>query len=182
MKAFEKLNIAVAGTGYVGLSIAVLLSQHHHVTAVDIVPEKVELINQKKSPIQDDYIEKYLAEKNLDLTATLDGETAYRDADFVIIAAPTNYDSRKNFFDTSAVEAAKTITRGWKPIPVVWSRPPEACLRRNLRTARRRVMPRKRWHCWLRMVLRRPTLTVGRLWGRRSRPPCGRSRPSCGRA
>ena len=105
MKAFEKLNIAVAGTGYVGLSIAVLLSQHHHVTAVDVVPEKVELINQKKSPIQDDYIEKYLAEKNLDLTATLDGETAYRDADFVIIAAPTNYDSRKNFFDTSAVEA-----------------------------------------------------------------------------
>ena len=104
MKAFEKLNIAVAGTGYVGLSIAVLLSQHHHVTAVDIVPEKVELINQKKSPIQDDYIEKYLAEKNLDLTATLDGETAYRNADFVIIAAPTNYDSRKNFFDTSAVE------------------------------------------------------------------------------
>lgn len=104
MKAFEKLNIAVAGTGYVGLSIAVLLSQHHHVTAVDIVPEKVELINQKKSPIQDDYIEKYLAEKDLDLTATLDGETAYRDADFVIIAAPTNYDSRKNFFDTSAVE------------------------------------------------------------------------------
>ena len=89
-QAFEKLNIAVAGTGYVGLSIAVLLSQHHHVTAVDIVPEKVELINQKKSPIQDDYIEKYLAEKDLDLTATLDGETAYRDADFVIIAAPTN--------------------------------------------------------------------------------------------
>ena len=78
--------------------------------------------------------------------------------------------------------AAKAITRGWKPIPVVWSRPPEACSRRNLRTARRRVMPRKRWHCWLRMVLRRPTLTVGRLWGRRSRPPCGRSRPSCGRA
>lgn len=105
MKAFEKLNIAVAGTGYVGLSIAVLLSQHHHVTAVDIMPEKVELINQKKSPIQDDYIEKYLTEKDLDLTATLDGETAYRDADFVIIAAPTNYDSRKNFFDTSAVEA-----------------------------------------------------------------------------
>lgn len=88
MKAFEKLNIAVAGTGYVGLSIAVLLSQHHHVTAVDIVPEKVDLINQKKSPIQDDYIEKYLTEKDLDLTATLDGETAYRDADFVIIAAP----------------------------------------------------------------------------------------------
>ena len=106
MKAFEKLNIAVAGTGYVGLSIAVLLSQHHHVTAVDIVPEKVELINQKKSPIQDDYIEKYLAEKDLNLTATLDGETAYRDADFVIIAAPTNYDSRKNFFDTSAVDPA----------------------------------------------------------------------------
>ena len=105
MRAFEKLNIAVAGTGYVGLSIATLLSQHHHVTAVDIVPEKVEQINHKKSPIQDDYIERYLAEKNLDLTATLDGEAAYRDADFVVIAAPTNYDSRKNFFDTSAVEA-----------------------------------------------------------------------------
>ena len=105
MRAFEKLNIAVAGTGYVGLSIATLLSQHHHVTAVDIVPEKVEQINHKKSPIQDDYIERYLAEKELDLTATLDGEAAYRDADFVVIAAPTNYDSRKNFFDTSAVEA-----------------------------------------------------------------------------
>lgn len=105
MRAFEKLNIAVAGTGYVGLSIATLLSQHHHVTAVDIVPEKVEQINHKKSPIQDDYIERYLAEEDLDLTATLDGEAAYRDADFVVIAAPTNYDSRKNFFDTSAVEA-----------------------------------------------------------------------------
>lgn len=98
-------KIAVAGTGYVGLSLAVLLAQHNHVTAVDIIPEKVELINNKKSPIQDDYIEKYLAEKELDLTATLDGETAYKDAEFVIIAAPTNYDSMKNFFDTSAVEA-----------------------------------------------------------------------------
>lgn len=119
MKAFEKLNIAVAGTGYVGLSIAVLLSQHHHVTAVDVVPEKVELINQKKSPIQDDYIEKYLAEKNLDLTATLDGETAYRDADFVIIAAPTNYDSRKNFFDTSAVEAVIRLVMKVNPEAVM---------------------------------------------------------------
>ena len=119
MRAFEKLNIAVAGTGYVGLSIAVLLSQHHHVTAVDIVPEKVELINQKKSPIQDDYIEKYLAEKNLDLTATLDGETAYRDADFVIIAAPTNYDSRKNFFDTSAVEAVIRLVMKVNPEAVM---------------------------------------------------------------
>lgn len=98
-------KIAVAGTGYVGLSLAVLLAQHNHVTAVDIIPEKVELINNKKSPIQDDYIEKYLAEKELDLAATLDGETAYKDAEFVIIAAPTNYDSKKNFFDTSAVEA-----------------------------------------------------------------------------
>ena len=98
-------KIAVAGTGYGGLSLAVLLAQHNHVTAVDIIPEKVELINNKKSPIQDDYIEKYLAEKELDLTATLDGETAYKDAEFVIIAAPTNYDSKKNFFDTSAVEA-----------------------------------------------------------------------------
>lgn len=119
MKAFEKLNIAVAGTGYVGLSIAVLLSQHHHVTAVDIVPEKVELINQKKSPIQDDYIEKYLAEKDLDLTATLDGETAYRDADFVVIAAPTNYDSRKNFFDTSAVEAVIRLVMKVNPEAVM---------------------------------------------------------------
>ena len=97
--------IAVAGTGYVGLSIATLLAQNHKVYAVDIIPEKVELINNRKSPIQDDYIEKYLAEKELDLTATLDAETAYRDADFVVIAAPTNYDSKKNFFDTSAVES-----------------------------------------------------------------------------
>ena len=99
-----KLNIAVAGTGYVGLSIATLLSQHHKVMAVDIIPEKVDLINQRKSPIQDEYIEKYLSEKELDLTATLDSESAYRQADFVVIAAPTNYDSKKNFFDTSAVE------------------------------------------------------------------------------
>ena len=99
------MKIAVAGTGYVGLSIAVLLAQHNTVKAVDIVPEKVELINSKKSPIQDDYIEQYLAEKDLDLEATLDAEYAYRDADFVVIAAPTNYDSRKNYFDTSAVEA-----------------------------------------------------------------------------
>ena len=99
------MKIAVAGTGYVGLSIATLLSQKHEVTAVDIIPEKVELINQRKSPIQDEYIEKYLAEKDLKLKATLDGEAAYTDADFVVIAAPTNYDSKKNFFDTSAVEA-----------------------------------------------------------------------------
>lgn len=99
------MNIAVAGTGYVGLSIATLLAQHHHVEAVDIIPEKVELINKRRSPIQDEYIEKYLAEKSLDLHATLDGESAYKQADFVVIAAPTNYDSVKNFFDTSAVEA-----------------------------------------------------------------------------
>lgn len=99
------LNIAVAGTGYVGLSIATLLAQHNHVTAVDIIPEKVELINNRKSPIQDDYIEMYLAEKDLDLVATLDGEAAYKNADYVVIAAPTNYDSKKNYFDTSAVEA-----------------------------------------------------------------------------
>lgn len=101
----KKYNIAVAGTGYVGLSIATLLSQHNHVTAVDIIPEKVDLINNRKSPIQDEYIEKYLAEKVLDLTATLDGETAYKNADFIVIAAPTNYDSKKNFFDCSAVES-----------------------------------------------------------------------------
>lgn len=105
MRAFADIKIAVAGTGYVGLSLATLLSQHHTVTAVDIIPEKVEKINQKVSPIQDDYIEKYLKEKSLLLTATTDGEAAYREADFVIIAAPTNYDSQKNFFDTSAVEA-----------------------------------------------------------------------------
>lgn len=97
-------KIAVAGTGYVGLSIATLLAQHNHVVAVDIIPEKVEMINNRKSPIQDEYIEKYLAEKDLDLTATLDGEAAYKDAEFVVIAAPTNYDSKKNYFDTSAVE------------------------------------------------------------------------------
>ena len=99
------LKIAVAGTGYVGLSIATLLSQHHRVYAVDIIPEKVELINKRISPIKDEYIELYLKEKELDLTATLDGESAYKDADFVIIAAPTNYDSKKNNFDTSAVES-----------------------------------------------------------------------------
>lgn len=105
MKDFDSLKIAVAGTGYVGLSLATLLSQHHQVTAVDIIPEKVEKINKRISPIQDEYIEKYFSEKKLDLTATLDGEKAYADADFVIIAAPTNYDSKKNFFDTSAVES-----------------------------------------------------------------------------
>lgn len=98
-------KIAVAGTGYVGLSIATLLAQHNHVVAVDIIPEKVEMINSRKSPIQDEYIEKYLTEKELDLIATLDGEAAYKDAEFVVIAAPTNYDSKKNYFDTSAVEA-----------------------------------------------------------------------------
>lgn len=101
----KPINIAVAGTGYVGLSIAVLLAQHNHVVAVDILSEKVDLINQKQSPIQDEYIEKYLAEKELDLTSTLDGKTAYENADFVIIATPTNYDSQKNHFDTSAVES-----------------------------------------------------------------------------
>lgn len=105
MPSPSPLNIAVAGTGYVGLSIATLLAQHNHVTAVDIIPEKVDMINSKKSPIQDDYIEMYLAEKELDLIATLDGEAAYKDADYVVIAAPTNYDSKKNYFDTSAVEA-----------------------------------------------------------------------------
>lgn len=109
------MKIAVAGTGYVGLSIATLLAQHNTVTAVDIIPEKVELINNRKSPIQDDYIEKYLAEKELDLTATLDAESAYKDADFVVIAAPTNYDSKKNFFDTSAVEAVIDLIMKYNP-------------------------------------------------------------------
>jgi len=108
-------KIAVAGTGYVGLSLAVLLSQNNKVTAVDIIPEKVELINNKKSPIQDEYIEKYLAEKELDLTATTDGASAYKDAEFVIIAAPTNYDSKKNFFDTSAVEAVIELVMSVNP-------------------------------------------------------------------
>ena len=115
MRDFNSLKIAVAGTGYVGLSIATLLSQHHQVTAVDIIPEKVELINNKKSPIQDDYIEKYLEEKNLNLTATLDAEEAYKDADFVVIAAPTNYDSKNNFFDTSAVEAVIKLVIEYNP-------------------------------------------------------------------
>ena len=115
MKEFKNLKIAVAGTGYVGLSLAVLLAQHHQVTAVDIVPEKVELINSKKSPIQDEYIEKYLAEKELNLTATLDAKEAYSDADFVVIAAPTNYDSKKNFFDTSAVEAVIKLVIEYNP-------------------------------------------------------------------
>ena len=115
MREFKDLKIAVAGTGYVGLSIATLLSQHHKVTAVDIIPEKVELINNKKSPIQDEYIEKYLAEKELDLTATLDAKEAYSDADFVVIAAPTNYDSKKNFFDTSAVETVIKLVIEYNP-------------------------------------------------------------------
>ncbi len=113
------LCIAVAGTGYVGLSIATLLAQHNHVTAVDILPEKVDLINRRKSPIQDDYIEKYLAEKDLDLTATLDGAAAYRDADYVIIAAPTNYDSARNYFDTSAVEAVIELVLSVNPDAVM---------------------------------------------------------------
>ena len=111
----NKIQIAVAGTGYVGLSIATLLSQHHKVFAVDIIPEKVEMINNRRSPIQDDYIEKYLAEKELDLTATLDAKEAYSNADFVVIAAPTNYDSKKNFFDTSAVEAVIKLVMECNP-------------------------------------------------------------------
>ena len=109
------MNIAVAGTGYVGLSLATLLSQHNHVMAVDIIPEKVDMVNHRKSPIQDDYIEKYLAEKALNLTATMDAEAAYKDADFVIIATPTNYDSRKNFFDTSSVEAVIQLVMQYNP-------------------------------------------------------------------
>lgn len=111
----KKYNIAVAGTGYVGLSIATLLSQHHYVTAVDIIPEKVERINNRKSSIQDEYIEKYLAEKNLDLTATLDAKEAYSDADFVIIAAPTNYDSTTQHFDTFAVETVIKLVMEYNP-------------------------------------------------------------------
>lgn len=119
MKDFNELKIAVAGTGYVGLSIATLLAQHHKVTAVDIVPEKVDMINDRKPPIQDDYIEKYLAEKELNLTATLDAKEAYSDADFVVIAAPTNYDSKKNFFDTSAVESVINLVMEYAPDAVM---------------------------------------------------------------
>lgn len=115
MREFKDLKIAVAGIGYVGLSIATLLSQHHQVTAVDIIPEKVEMLNKRKSPIQDEYIEKYLAEKELDLKATLDAKEAYSDADFVVIAAPANYDSKKNFFDTSAVEAVIKLVIEYNP-------------------------------------------------------------------
>lgn len=114
-----KIAVAGTGTGYVGLSLAVLLAQHNVVTAVDIIPEKVDMINKKKSPIQDDYIEKYLAEEELDLTATLDAESAYKDADFVIVAAPTNYDSKKNFFDTSAVEAVIELVIKYKPNAII---------------------------------------------------------------
>ena len=113
------MNIAVAGTGYVGLSLAVLLAQHNHVTAVDVIPEKVDLINHRKSPIQDEYIEKYLAEKDLDLTATLDGASAYRDAEFIVIAAPTNYDPQKNFFDTSHVEEVIDLVLSVNPDAVM---------------------------------------------------------------
>lgn len=119
MRDFKDIRIAVAGTGYVGLSLATLLSQNHHVAAVDIIPEKVEMINMRKSPIHDDYIEKYLSEKELHLTATLDGESAYKEADFVIIAAPTNYDSQKNFFDTSAVEAVVELVLRVNPTAIM---------------------------------------------------------------
>ena len=111
----KRYTIAVAGTGYVGLSIATLMAQHHKVYAVDILPEKIDLINHRKSPIQDEYIEKYLAEKELDLTATLDAKLAYSNADFVVIAAPTNYDSQKNFFDTSAVETVIKLVMEYNP-------------------------------------------------------------------
>ena len=113
------MKIAVAGTGYVGLSIATLLAQHNHVTAVDIVPEKVEMLRRRQSPIQDDYIEQYLAEKDLHLTATLDAETAYKDAELVVIAAPTNYDPQRNYFDTSAVEAVIRLVQKVNPEAVM---------------------------------------------------------------
>lgn len=119
MRGFKDLKIAVSGTGYVGMSIATLLSQHHQVTAVDIIPEKVDLINSRKSPVQDEYIEKYLAEKKLNLIATLDAEAAYKDADFVVIATPTNYDSKKNFFDISAVEAVIRMVIEYNPEAII---------------------------------------------------------------
>ena len=115
MRGLKDLKIAVAGTGYVGLSLATLLAKNHKVYAVDIIPEKIELINRRKSPIQDEYIEKYLAEKKLNLTATMNADEAYTDADFVIIAAPTNYDSKKNFFDTSSVESVIELVIKYNP-------------------------------------------------------------------
>ena len=124
MRKFEDLKIAVAGTGYVGLSIATLLSQHHQVTAVDVIPEKVEKINKRISPIQDEYIEKFFAEKQLNLTATLDGEAAYKDADFVVIAAPTNYDPVKNFFDTHHIEDVIDLVLSVNPDAVMVIRAP----------------------------------------------------------
>ena len=133
------MNIAVAGTGYVGLSIATLLAQHHHVTAVDILPEKVEKINHRQSPIQDEYIEKYLAEKELDLTATLDAEAAYRDADFVVIAAPTNYDSKKNYFDTSAVETVIQL--------VIQANPDAVMVIKSTIPVGFTAMAREKYHC-----------------------------------
>ena len=133
------MNIAVAGTGYVGLSIATLLAQHHHVTAVDIIPEKVEKINRRQSPIQDEYIEKYLAEKELDLTATLDAEAAYRDADFVVIAAPTNYDSKKNYFDTSAVETVIQL--------VIQANPDAVMVIKSTIPVGFTAMVREKYHC-----------------------------------
>ena len=133
------MNIAVAGTGYVGLSIATLLAQHHHVVAVDIIPEKVEKINRRQSPIQDEYIEKYLAEKELDLTATLDAETAYRDADFVVIAAPTNYDSKKNYFDTSAVETVIQL--------VIQANPDAIMVIKSTIPVGFTAMAREKYHC-----------------------------------
>ena len=133
------MNIAVAGTGYVGLSIAILLAQHHHVTAVDILPEKVEKINRRQSPIQDEYIEKYLAEKELDLTATLDAEAAYRDADFVVIAAPTNYDSKKNYFDTSAVETVIRL--------VIQANPDAVMVIKSTIPVGFTAMAREKYHC-----------------------------------
>ena len=133
------MNIAVAGTGYVGLSIATLLAQHHHVTAVDIIPEKVEKINRRQSPIQDEYIEKYLAEKELDLTATLDAEAAYRDADFVVIAAPTNYDSKKNYFDTSAVETVIRL--------VIQANPDAVMVIKSTIPVGFTAMAREKYHC-----------------------------------
>ena len=133
------MNIAVAGTGYVGLSIAILLAQHHHVTAVDILSEKVEKINRRQSPIQDEYIEKYLAEKKLDLTATLDAEAAYRDADFVVIAAPTNYDSKKNYFDTSAVETVIRL--------VIQANPDAVMVIKSTIPVGFTAMAREKYHC-----------------------------------
>lgn len=163
MKTYK---IAVAGTGYVGMSIATLLAQHHQVTAVDVIPEKIKLINQRKSPIQDEYIEKYLAEKPLNLTATLNGATAYRDADFVVIAAPTNYDPVKNYFDTSHVEEVIKLVKSVNPnaIMVIKSTIPVGYTERYERNSIRKMSYSRQNSCERARLCMTTSIPVVSLW------------------